>query len=70
MSRGTAVVTGAAQGIGRAVSQRLAADGYDVLALDVNSDALRALATELGCRTAATRQRLWYTCASGMRAGG
>lgn len=52
MSRGTAVVTGAAQGIGRAVSQRLAADGYDVLALDVNSDALSALATELGCRTA------------------
>lgn len=52
MSRGTAVVTGAAQGIGRAVSERLTADGYEVLALDVNADALDVLAQDLGCRTA------------------
>ena len=52
MSKGTAVVTGAAQGIGRAVAERLQADGYEVLALDVNADALAALASQLGCRTA------------------
>ena len=52
MSSGTAVVTGAAQGIGRAVSERLQAAGYEVLALDVNAEALAGLAGDLGCRTA------------------
>ena len=52
MSMGTAVVTGAGQGIGRAVCERLAADGYDVLALDVNAEALESVARDLGCRTA------------------
>jgi 3-oxoacyl-[acyl-carrier protein] reductase len=50
--RGTAVVTGAAQGIGRSVAERLSADGYDVLALDVTADGLADLAGVLGCRTA------------------
>jgi 3-oxoacyl-[acyl-carrier protein] reductase len=50
--RGTAVVTGAAQGIGRSVAERLAADGYDVLALDVTPDGLAELAADVGCRTA------------------
>ncbi len=49
--RGTAVVTGAGQGIGRAVAARLQSDGYEVLAVDANADALAALAQELGCRT-------------------
>jgi len=48
----TAVVTGAAQGIGRAVVGRLVADGYEVLALDVQADALAALETAFGCRIA------------------
>ena len=38
--KGTAVVTGGAQGIGRSTTARLMADGYDVLALDVNGDQL------------------------------
>ncbi len=48
---GTAVVTGAGQGIGRAVAQRLARDGYDVLAVD-RSEAIHAVAEELGVRSA------------------
>jgi 3-oxoacyl-[acyl-carrier protein] reductase len=47
---GTAVVTGAAQGIGRAVAERLLVDGYEVLAVDVNADQVAQAAAELGCR--------------------
>jgi 3-oxoacyl-[acyl-carrier protein] reductase len=50
--RGTAVVTGAGQGIGRAVAERLVEDGFEVLGLDVNGEQLDALATATGCRTA------------------
>lgn len=48
---GTAVVTGAGQGIGRAIAARLVEDGFDVLALDVNADQLGEVAASLGCRT-------------------
>lgn len=51
-SKGTAVVTGAGQGIGRAIAERLAQDGFDVLAIDVLADHLDALAEQPGIRTA------------------
>ncbi len=43
----TALVTGAASGIGNAVARRLAADGAAVLAVDVNPEGLKALAAEV-----------------------
>lgn len=42
-----AVVTGAAGGIGRAICRRFSDEGVKVVAMDVNSDALKELATEL-----------------------
>lgn len=45
-----AIVTGAADGIGWATAQRLAADGYCVALLDLRADAVQARATELGAR--------------------
>ncbi len=45
---GTAVVTGAGQGLGRAISKRLAADGHHVVAVDLNPDSAAATAEMLG----------------------
>ncbi|MET0451649.1 MAG: SDR family NAD(P)-dependent oxidoreductase [Mycobacterium sp.] len=42
-----AVVTGAASGLGRASAERLADDGANVVAVDVNGDAVDALAAAL-----------------------
>lgn len=42
----TAVVTGAASGIGRAIARRLAADGHPLALWDVDGDGLRAVAAE------------------------
>ena len=36
-----AVVTGAASGIGKAVAQRLLAEGVDVLAVDIDAERLQ-----------------------------
>ena len=47
---GLALVTGAANGIGRAISHRFVAEGARVLAVDINDDALAALRDELGDR--------------------
>ncbi|GAA2390790.1 hypothetical protein GCM10010420_13370 [Streptomyces glaucosporus] len=44
----TAVVTGAASGIGRAVASRVVREGGRVVAVDVSADGLAALAAELG----------------------
>jgi 2-deoxy-D-gluconate 3-dehydrogenase len=47
----TALVTGAAAGIGRAVARRLAHAGARVIALDCDTAGLDALMREIGCET-------------------
>ncbi|GAB3255053.1 3-hydroxybutyrate dehydrogenase [Alteromonas gracilis] len=44
----TALVTGGASGIGRAVATRLAADGAEVLVLDRDADGVAQVASDLG----------------------
>lgn len=46
----SAVVTGAARGIGRAIAVELIARGYDVLVTDVDGTAAEATAREIGAR--------------------
>lgn len=48
----TALVTAAAQGIGRATALAFAREGARVIATDINADLLKALAAECGCETA------------------
>ncbi|WP_045877912.1 SDR family NAD(P)-dependent oxidoreductase [Pseudofrankia sp. DC12] len=45
--RRTALVTGGGSGIGRAVAHRLAADGFAVAVLDLNSDTTRQVVEEI-----------------------
>jgi NAD(P)-dependent dehydrogenase (short-subunit alcohol dehydrogenase family) len=43
----SAVVTGAAQGIGKAIAQRLAADGYRVICVDTQAELLTQVAADI-----------------------
>ncbi|MBN8976574.1 MAG: glucose 1-dehydrogenase [Rhizobiales bacterium] len=43
-----AIVTGAAGGIGREICRRFLDEGVHILAMDINADALKGLATDLG----------------------
>ncbi|AOS63808.1 SDR family NAD(P)-dependent oxidoreductase [Actinoalloteichus hymeniacidonis] len=54
MSSATAVVTGAASGIGRALAETLAARGADLVLADVNAPALQEVADRLGARAVPT----------------
>jgi 2-hydroxycyclohexanecarboxyl-CoA dehydrogenase len=49
-----AVVTGGASGIGRAISHRMASDGYAVAVLDVNGDGAAAVSRDLAASGAQT----------------
>jgi 3(or 17)beta-hydroxysteroid dehydrogenase len=57
-----AIVTGGAAGLGAAIARRLVAEGARVTVTDVQADAGRALARELGCDFIAqdvTDEKLW-----------
>lgn len=47
---GSAVVTGAAMGIGKAIARKLVAEGVHVVAVDLNAAALDATVAEIGAR--------------------
>ena len=49
----TAIVTGAAKGIGKAICNKLASEGYFIVAVDMDPDGAAALVNELGTENVA-----------------
>lgn len=71
LSGRTAVVTGAAEGIGRAIAERLAAEGAQVVVADLQADKGRAVAEALGGRFVAcdvSREADWQALAQAVPA--
>lgn len=60
--RRTAVVTGAARGIGRAIAERLERDGFDVIATDIDAAALAVSQAEWDVAGRAITGRLLDVC--------
>ncbi len=48
-----AIITGAGQGIGAAISRRLAREGANIVLVDINADCVKSLAHELGTESLA-----------------
>ena len=47
MSKGAVIITGASRGIGLAIAEKLAAEGYDLALMDIDQDRLQAAVTQL-----------------------
>ncbi len=55
------IVTGAAQGIGKAIAKRILAEGWSVIALDINATCLAEFQSEAGSTAALTIEQLDVT---------
>lgn len=69
----TAVVTGAAQGIGAAIVRAMRDEGAEVFAADINGDGVAALAAGCGARAMrldVTSEADWTACAQAVEAAG
>lgn len=62
---GTAVVTGAGGGLGTAIAERLARDGYDVAALDIDGSAAQATADRVERKGGRTPPGPWVGLGEG-----